>query len=426
MDDLAFSRALEALWRLLAEANQYLVDARAVEADQGRRGRATKLSAHPVERPRGGADRGDRPAAVHAASWRRRCWPRSASADAADEPRRPTGVGRHADQARTCPSPRRSSRASTRRPTWPSPTSSPRRRTSADRGRHRRRPARSRSISIDQFFETELKVATVTAAERVPKSEQAAQADRRPGRARAAHGRGRHRPRLQARGAGRPAGRGGREPPAGQAHGRRVAGHGAGGLDRRQAGPAPSGRARSPTAPGSSERRAAPPPADRLALPPAEPRRRTSASAPSTTARERGRRRASSSRPPSSPRPRTSSPLPPPSGRLVRPGSPSARRLDLAATATRERLRVAARRSRRPWRWGSAASTSTTTTRRATAQLRVLREQWELAIELGLPVVVHNRDSNDEMLAVVRERGLPGPPGRLPLLRRRPGDGPAS
>lgn len=36
-------------------------------------------------------------------------------------------------------------------------------------------------------------------------------------------------------------------------------------------------------------------------------------------------------------------------------------------------------------------------------QLRVLREQWELAIEFGLPVVVHNRDSNEEMLAVVRE-----------------------
>ncbi|HYG65564.1 MAG TPA: TatD family hydrolase [Thermoanaerobaculia bacterium] len=36
-------------------------------------------------------------------------------------------------------------------------------------------------------------------------------------------------------------------------------------------------------------------------------------------------------------------------------------------------------------------------------QFRVLREQWSLAIELGLPVVVHNRDSNDEMLEVVRE-----------------------
>jgi TatD DNase family protein len=36
-------------------------------------------------------------------------------------------------------------------------------------------------------------------------------------------------------------------------------------------------------------------------------------------------------------------------------------------------------------------------------QKDVLREQWELAVELGLPAVVHNRDSNDEMLAVVRE-----------------------
>jgi TatD DNase family protein len=36
-------------------------------------------------------------------------------------------------------------------------------------------------------------------------------------------------------------------------------------------------------------------------------------------------------------------------------------------------------------------------------QLRVLREQWGLAVELGLPAVVHNRDSNDEMLEVVGE-----------------------
>ncbi len=39
-------------------------------------------------------------------------------------------------------------------------------------------------------------------------------------------------------------------------------------------------------------------------------------------------------------------------------------------------------------------------------QIRVMREQWELAIELGLPVVVHNRDSNDEMLDVVRSPEL--------------------
>jgi TatD DNase family protein len=36
-------------------------------------------------------------------------------------------------------------------------------------------------------------------------------------------------------------------------------------------------------------------------------------------------------------------------------------------------------------------------------QERVLREQWELAVELGLPAVVHNRESNERMLAIVRE-----------------------
>lgn len=35
-------------------------------------------------------------------------------------------------------------------------------------------------------------------------------------------------------------------------------------------------------------------------------------------------------------------------------------------------------------------------------QERVLTEQWSLAIELGLPVVVHNRDSNEAMLEIVR------------------------
>ncbi len=39
-------------------------------------------------------------------------------------------------------------------------------------------------------------------------------------------------------------------------------------------------------------------------------------------------------------------------------------------------------------------------------QIRVMREQWELAIELGLPVVVHNRDSNEAMLEVVRSPEL--------------------
>lgn len=35
-------------------------------------------------------------------------------------------------------------------------------------------------------------------------------------------------------------------------------------------------------------------------------------------------------------------------------------------------------------------------------QIRAMREQWELAVETGLPVVVHNRDSNQQMLEVTR------------------------
>ncbi len=41
-------------------------------------------------------------------------------------------------------------------------------------------------------------------------------------------------------------------------------------------------------------------------------------------------------------------------------------------------------------------------------QERVLAEQWLLAIELGLPAVVHNRDSNDAMLAMVRRPEFAG------------------
>jgi TatD DNase family protein len=37
------------------------------------------------------------------------------------------------------------------------------------------------------------------------------------------------------------------------------------------------------------------------------------------------------------------------------------------------------------------------------AQVRALRAQWAIAIELGLPVVVHNRESDEEMLRQVRD-----------------------
>jgi TatD DNase family protein len=39
-------------------------------------------------------------------------------------------------------------------------------------------------------------------------------------------------------------------------------------------------------------------------------------------------------------------------------------------------------------------------------QERALAEQWELAIELGLPAIVHNRDSNEAMLEIVRRPEL--------------------
>ncbi|HVT57433.1 MAG TPA: TatD family hydrolase [Thermoanaerobaculia bacterium] len=41
-------------------------------------------------------------------------------------------------------------------------------------------------------------------------------------------------------------------------------------------------------------------------------------------------------------------------------------------------------------------------------QESVLREQWSLAVELGLPAVVHNRDSNEAMLAAARATDFRG------------------
>jgi TatD DNase family protein len=39
-------------------------------------------------------------------------------------------------------------------------------------------------------------------------------------------------------------------------------------------------------------------------------------------------------------------------------------------------------------------------------QERALREQWEVAVDHGLPAVVHNRESNDAMLALLEEPGF--------------------
>ena len=37
-----------------------------------------------------------------------------------------------------------------------------------------------------------------------------------------------------------------------------------------------------------------------------------------------------------------------------------------------------------------------------------MRQQWEVALECGLPVVVHNRDSNDVMLDILQESRFEG------------------
>lgn len=42
------------------------------------------------------------------------------------------------------------------------------------------------------------------------------------------------------------------------------------------------------------------------------------------------------------------------------------------------------------------------------AQMWALREQWELAIDCGLPVVVHNRESNDVMLELLEGEDFEG------------------
>src|SRR5690606_39432146 len=42
------------------------------------------------------------------------------------------------------------------------------------------------------------------------------------------------------------------------------------------------------------------------------------------------------------------------------------------------------------------------------AQGRALRAQWELALEFDLPVVVHNRDSDAAMQALVEEPAFAG------------------
>ena len=90
-------------------------------------------------------------------------------------------------------------------------------------------------ISIDDFMKVELRTAKVLTAEKVPELAQADQAERRC-RERAAHAGRWHCRSLRARRAGRPHGRHGVQPEAGQVDGDRIERHGAGGQSgRRQA-----------------------------------------------------------------------------------------------------------------------------------------------------------------------------------------------
>ena len=57
-------------------------------------------------------------------------------------------------------------------------------------------------------------------------------------------------------------------------------------------------------------------------------------------------------------------------------------------------------------------------------QRRVFRDQMALAEELGLPVIVHDREAQpDQLLRHLRAAGIPPGPGGVPLLFRQRGDG---
>ena len=71
------------------------------------------------------------------------------------------------------------------------------------------------------------------------------------------------------------------------------------------------------------------------------------------------------------------------------------------------------------WPSARSASTSTTTTRRATSQREVFRDQVRLAREVGLPVIIHTREADDETAAHPGGEKARRDGRRHPLLHRR-------
>ena len=59
------------------------------------------------------------------------------------------------------------------------------------------------------------------------------------------------------------------------------------------------------------------------------------------------------------------------------------------------------------------------------AQREAFRRQIRLAREVGLPIVVHTREADDETADILEEEGAGEAGGRHPLLHRRPGARPA-
>ena len=131
-------------------------------------------------------------------------------------------------------------------------------------------------------------------------------------------------------------------------------------------------------------------------------------------------------------------PVPPASTRLITVGTDaehSRQAIDVArrhegvwATAGRppprrhragvERPRGPARPSPRWWPWGSAGSTTTTTTRPATSSGRVFAAQVALAHAHDLALVIHTREAWADTFDILERRGRAGPHG-VPLLHRR-------